>query len=212
MYIPRHFRCGEPETLYRLISDYPLATLVTSSPEGPIANHVPLLLDAAGADGIVLRGHIARANPLARQLEQAQSALAIFTGPDSYITPGWYPAKAVHGKVVPTWNYTAVHARGSLHLIDDAEWLAELLRALTQRQEGAAATPWSVEDAPAEYIRRLSAAIVGIEMVVETLEGKWKVSQNQDAATRAAVAAGLRERGRGADMDMAALVESALAE
>ena len=192
--------------MYRLIRQFPLATLVTTSSTGLCANHLPLILPVAEDDVVTLRGHIARANPLSRDLVQPLSAMAVFTGPDSYISPSWYPAKADHGKVVPTWNYTAVHAAGTLRLVDDPQWLAALLRDLTAQQEGQTAEPWSVDDAPQAFIQRLSSAIVGIELAVETLEGKWKVSQNQGADTRAAVACGLRERGHGTDVAMAELV------
>ncbi|WP_193163138.1 FMN-binding negative transcriptional regulator [Microbulbifer hainanensis] len=206
MYLPSHFRREARPDLYRLIRQFPLATLVTTSSAGLCANHVPLLLSVAEDDGVTLRGHVARANTLVRDLDQPVSAMAIFTGPDSYISPSWYPAKAEHGKVVPTWNYTAVHASGRLRLVEDPQWLAKLLDDLTAQQEGDAADPWSVDDAPQVFIQRLSSAIVGIELAVETLEGKWKVSQNQSADTRVAVADGLRERGRGADAAMAELV------
>ncbi|WP_343057477.1 FMN-binding negative transcriptional regulator [Microbulbifer rhizosphaerae] len=136
----------------------------------------------------------------------------MFCGPDSYISPSWYPEKIEHGKVVPTWNYVAVHARGSLRVVDDPHWLREQLEGLTGQQEAGAPSPWSVADAPEDFIEKLSAAIVGMELSIDTLEGKWKVSQNQRRATREGVAGGLRERAGHGDGDMAALVESAIGD
>lgn len=202
MYPPKYFQNDDTDTLFQLICANPLATLVTSGGEGPRVDHIPMVLDA---DSRVLRGHIARINPLA-QCGDGVPALAVFSGADSYISPGWYPAKAQHGKVVPTWNYTAVHVGGPLRLVDDPGWLMAQLRALTEQEEMDSPTPWAVGDAPAAYIEKLRAAIVGVELPIETLEGKWKVSQNQNAETRAAVVRGLRERGRRDDLAMAELV------
>lgn len=202
MYPPKCFQNDDTDTLFQLISANPLATLVTSSGGSPRVDHVPMVLDA---EDRVLRGHIARVNPLA-QCADAVPALAVFSGADSYISPSWYPAKAEHGKVVPTWNYTAVHVGGPLRLVEDPTWLMEQLHALTEQQERGSPIPWAVGDAPAAYIEKLRAAIVGVELPIETLEGKWKVSQNQNAETRAAVVRGLRERGRRDDLAMAELV------
>ena len=202
MYPPKYFQNDDTDSLFLLIRANPLAALVTSGSEGPRVDHIPMVLDA---DSRVLRGHIARINPLA-QLGDGVPALAVFSGADSYISPNWYPAKAQHGKVVPTWNYTAVHVGGPLRLVHDPDWLMAQLHALTEQEEMGSPSPWAVEDAPAAYIDKLSAAIVGVELPVETLEGKWKVSQNQTAETRAAVVRGLRERGHGDDLAMAELV------
>ncbi|WP_308364802.1 MULTISPECIES: FMN-binding negative transcriptional regulator [unclassified Microbulbifer] len=212
MYIPSSFRQEDMAALHQLMRDRPLATLVTSSPDGPNANHIPLQLVAEPGSRGVLRGHIARANPLAREAEEPLQALAIFCGPDSYISPSWYPEKVEHGKVVPTWNYVAVHARGSLRIVEEPHWLREQLEGLTGQKEAGAPSPWSVADAPEDFIEKLSAAIVGIELSIDTLEGKWKVSQNQRRATREGVAGGLRERAGDGDGDMAALVESAVGD
>ncbi|WP_226864756.1 FMN-binding negative transcriptional regulator [Microbulbifer taiwanensis] len=201
MYTPKSFRNEDRKSMLRLIREYPLATLVIEGADGPEVSHVPMVLDV---NGEVLRGHIARANPLARQSGSLR-ALAVFRGADAYISPNWYPAKAAHGKVVPTWNYVAVHVTGELRLVDEADWLMTQLQALTDQQETPSSSPWTVEDAPAQYIERLAAAIVGLELPIESLEGQWKVSQNQSGETRAAVAGGLRRRGRGADLAMAGL-------
>lgn len=203
MYPPKYFRNDSTETLFRLIRANPLAALVTSGAEGPRVDHIPMVLDAGDR---VLRGHIARINPLAQSGDGAR-ALAVFSGADSYISPGWYPAKAEHGRVVPTWNYTAVHVGGPLRLVEDPGWLMAQLRALTEQEERGFPSPWTVEDAPAAFTERLRAAIVGVELPIETLEGKWKVSQNQNTETRAAVVRGLRARNRGDDAVMATLIE-----
>lgn len=186
MYIPAHFREERPEALGELIRAYPLATLVTTGPDGIIANHVPLLLE----DGRLL-GHLARANPQWR--DSNGDVLAIFTGPDHYISPNWYPSKAEQGRVVPTWNYVAVHAYGKLLIHDDPAWLRALVTRLTDTHEAQLVRQWSVSDAPADYIDGLLKAIVGIEIRIERLEGKWKLSQNRPAEDRAGAAARLSE-------------------
>jgi transcriptional regulator len=202
MYLPRHFEETRPEILHALMRACPLATLVTHSPDGLEANHIPLHLDAdAGAHGI-LRGHVARANPLWK-LAAGAEALAIFHGAEGYISPSWYPTKQEHGKAVPTWNYVVVHARGPLRTIEDADWLRAQIDALTRDHEAGFAHPWSVADAPADYIDSMVSAIVGIEIEITRLEGKWKASQNQPPANRQGAAAGLTARGR---PDLASLI------
>ncbi|MDD5248026.1 MAG: FMN-binding negative transcriptional regulator [Rhodocyclaceae bacterium] len=206
MYIPPHFAESRIDVLHDLIGAHPLATLVTTSPRGIDANHIPLQLSKdAGAFGC-LRGHVARANPLWRDIAADTEALAIFHGPASYISPSWYATKKAHGKVVPTWNYVVVHAYGALRVVDDPAWLRRQLEALTAENEASFAAPWSVAQAPPEYLERMAAAIVGIEMVVTRLVGKWKLSQNQPAENRAGVVAGLAQRGETA---LAALVAAA---
>lgn len=200
MYLPRHFELSDPQALAGLMRAHPLATLVVTGPDGLSADHVPLLWDA---EARVLQGHVARANPLARSAP-GTPALAVFQGADAYVSPSWYASKAEHGKVVPTWNYAVVHARGALRAIDDAAWLRAFLGRLTERQESARPRPWGIDDAPADYIEQTLRAIVGIEIAVEALTGKWKVSQNRSAADRAGVARGLRD---GGDEAMAAWVE-----
>lgn len=190
MYLPRHFEESRPEVLRGLMRAHPLATVVTLGADGPQANHVPLLL---GEDG-VLRGHVARANPMLADRVEGAQALAIFHGPHSYISPSWYPTKREHGRVVPTWNYAVVHAYGALRVIDDAQWLRDLLRALVAQHEAGLEQPWSMDDAPADYLSQMVASVIGFEIVVSRLIGKWKVSQNQPAANRAAAAAALRRR------------------
>ena len=200
MYIPKHFAENDPATLHDLMREFPLATLVTQGPDGPDANHIPLHLNAAAGPHGTLRGHIARANPLASDSTTIETTtgprvnrkiLAIFKGPDCYISPSNYATKAEHGKVVPTWNYTAVHAHGELRLIDDRDWLLAQLDALTAEHEAGLPHPWSIDDAPADYIGKMLGAVVGIEIVIERLVGKWKVSQNQPAENQASLIAAL---------------------
>lgn len=196
MYCPAHFAELRPEVLHALMRDYPLATLVTMGEQGLNADQIPLILGTAEDGSPVLRGHVARANPVWKTLRADNDALAIFHGPEAYITPNWYPTKREHGKAVPTWNYAVVHARGPLRIIQDADWLRTQVESLTQRQESAFAEPWAVSDAPADYIEKMLAAIVGIEMTVISLEGKRKASQNQPEGNREGVIAGLCELGR----------------
>ena len=191
MYIPKHFAETELSVMHQLMRDFPLATLVSHGPDGLAANHIPLHLDASiGANG-TLRGHIARANPLSKASAVDGEILLIFRGPESYISPSGYATKAEHGKVVPTWNYTAVHAYGRLRLIDDPAWIFAQISALTATHESRLPQPWAVSDAPADYIEKMLGAIVGIEITIERLIGKWKVSQNQPAVNQESLIAAL---------------------
>lgn len=190
MYVPRPFAEPRPEVLHAFLRQYPLAALVSVSADGLTASHVPLLLDANAG---VLRGHLARANPHWRALAESPSVLALFTGPEHYVTPSWYPSKAEHGKVVPTWNYTAVHVSGRARVFEDKAELLAFLERLTAEQESAFAQPWRVEDAPSEYVANLADAIVGVEIAIERVEGKWKLSQNRPEVDRAGVLHGLEE-------------------
>ncbi len=195
MYCPAHFAESRPEVLHALMREYPLATLVTMGDDGLNADHIPLQLETAADGALTLRGHVARANPVWKSASIGTPALAIFRGPDAYITPSWYPTKREHGKAVPTWNYAVVHARGPLRFIEDAHWLRAQVEALTRQQEGAFAEPWAVSDAPADYIEKMLTAIVGLEITVTSLEGKWKVSQNQPEENRCGAARGLQALG-----------------
>ena len=196
MYLPKHFEETRPEALHELIRAHPLGMLVTLNAAGLQANSVPFILDAdpAGGPGI-LRAHVARANPLWRETRGDVEALVVFQGPQAYISPGWYASKAEHGKVVPTWNYVTVQARGTLRAVDDAQWLRAFVTRLTTKHEAVQAQPWAVTDAPPEYIDTMTRAIVGIEISLTALTGKWKVSQNRSAADRNGVANGLRAAG-----------------
>lgn len=210
MYLPAHFEESRSDVLHELMRAQPLATLVTLSSGGLDANHIPLQLVAEPAPFGTLRGHVARANPLWRDLSSDVEALAIFHGPQSYITPSWYPSKQETGKAVPTWNYVVVHAHGRLRAIDDAAWVRDQIDALTAHNEAAFAAPWAVADAPRDYIDKMIAAVVGIEMVITRLTGKWKTSQNQPPQNQAGVVEGLAGDGPGAAPAMAALVRAAM--
>jgi transcriptional regulator len=187
MYNPAAFRETRPEVLREAIATHPLAILVTTGTRGLDATHLPMIY---GDDG-VLRGHIAKANPQWQEYTPNSEALAIFSGPQHYITPNWYPAKREHGRVVPTWNYVAVHARGNLIFHHDPEWLRGFVTALTDEHERSSASPWRVADAPAEYIDAQLRAIVGVELRVSGIEGKWKLSQNRPDADIEGVIEGL---------------------
>jgi len=187
MYQPPHFREDRTEVLHALMREHCFATLVTLGPDGLNANHIPMEIDPEPTPFGALRGHLARGNPQWREFSSEVPALAIFTGPQAYITPSWYATKNETGRVVPTWNYMVVHAYGSLRTFDDAGRLKSLVTTLTERQETGMAEPWRVDDAPADFIERQLKGIVGIEFAIERLEGKWKISQNRDAADRAGV-------------------------
>ena len=207
MYIPKHFEEPRIEVLHALMRAHPLATLVTLSADGLNANHIPLLLSEQPAPLGTLRGHVARGNALWRDVVQGVEVLAVFQGPDAYISPSWYPTKLEHGKAVPTWNYVVAHAYGSLRVMDDAAWLRAHLEALTRQHEAALPAPWHITDAPPDYIAQMMAAVVGIEISITRLLGKWKVSQNQPAQNQAGVMAGLRARADAPSLAMAELIK-----
>ena len=200
MYLPKHFEQTDSEALIALMRERPLATLIVTTAGGTTADLIPLEFAPTDGEHGTLRGHVARANPLWRHV--GAQALAVFTGPEAYVSPGWYASKQEHGKVVPTWNYTMVQARGRLRVVEQAPWLHALVERLTQHHEAVQRTPWQVGDAPADFVAQMLGAIVGIEIPVDSLLGKWKVSQNRSAADRQGVAEGL---GGG---DMAALVRT----
>ncbi len=191
MYQPPPFREDRVEVLHALMHDRRFATLVTLGAEGLTATHLPIEVDPNPPPFGTLRGHLARANPQWRNYSTEVAALVIFSGPQAYVSPSWYATKNQTGRVVPTWNYIAVHAYGPLRTFDDTDRLRSLVTALTQRQERELPHPWRVGDAPVDFIDRQLKGIVGIELTVERLEGKWKLSQNKNAADRAGVIAGL---------------------
>ncbi len=206
MYLPAQFEESRVEVLHALIRAHPLGALVTRSGDGLEANHIPFEVDPAPGPLGTLRAHVARANPVWRQAPPGEEALVIFQGPEAYISPAWYPTKQETGKVVPTWNYAVVHACGVPRFIDDPVWLRAFVERLTDRHEGGRPEPWKVADAPADFIQAMVGAIVGLEIPITRLAGKWKVSQNRPPWDRDGVVAGLlRERG-GAGAAMADLV------
>src|SRR5690606_35705293 len=206
MYLPAHFQETRPDVLHGLIRARPLGTLVTHGPDGLEANHLPFEIDPEPAPHGTLRAHVARANPVWRRAG-AGEALVVFHGPQAYISPRWYPTKRQSGKVVPTWNYAVVHAYGHLQAIEDRAWLRALVARLTERHEAGDAQAWKLEDAPPAFIEQMLGAIVGLELRVTRLLGKWKVSQNCPAADRDGAAQGLRALGDVESHAMAALID-----
>jgi transcriptional regulator len=193
MYTPRHFQETRPEVMHAFIRQQPLGALVVPTREGLTVDHVPFFLEESAERGI-LRAHVARANPVWRA-DVTGEAVVIFQGPDRYITPSWYASKLENGKAVPTWNYVVVHAHGPLRFIDDAAWLRAHVQELVQVHEGSRPEPWKISDAPIEYVERMLAQIVGLELPIARLEGKWKLGQNRSDADRASVVEGLRADG-----------------
>ena len=206
MYLPKHFEETRIEVLHALVRAHPLGALVTLGAGGLEANHIPFEIDSDPAPFGTLRGHVARANPVWRELSRGADALAIFQGAATYVSPSWYPTKQEGGKVVPTWNYAVVHAYGPLRAVDDPAWLRAFVERLTNRHESGRTAPWHVTDAPADYVGKMVTAIVGIELPVARFVGKWKASQNRTAQDRAGVVAGLEQDGGDAARAMAALV------
>jgi transcriptional regulator len=207
-YLPKHFEETDPATLHALVRAHPLATWVVPQTDGELlVNHIPFLLDADRGPHGTLVGHVARANPVWRAITAAAS-VAVFQGPEAYVSPSWYPSKPVHGKVVPTWNYAVVHAHGTARVFDDRAQLLALVTRLTTLHEAPLAQPWQVADAPEAYIDTMLGAIVGIEIPVQRWVGKWKISQNRSADDRLGVAAGLQARGTAQADAMAVLVQA----
>lgn len=195
MYTPSQFEESRPEVLHQLIREHPLGALVTMTPDGLNANHLPFEVDCAPAPFGTLRAHVARANPVWRDLVPEHDALLIFQGAQAYISPAWYPTKSETGRVVPTYNYMVVHAYGRVRVVDDAAWLHALLERQSATHEAGRTLPWKMEDAPPDYIEKLLTALVGIEIEITRLVGKWKVSQNQPQVNRVGVEQGLRDIG-----------------
>jgi transcriptional regulator len=207
MYIPKHHEETDVAVLHALIEAQPLGAWATLGDGELIVNHIPFLLDATrGAHG-TLMGHVARANPVWRFFSRTALSVVVFQGAQSYISPSWYPSKHAHGKAVPTWNYAVVHAHGLPEIIESEAWLLQHLNRLTDVHEADQALPWKVADAPAEYVERMVQNIVGIEIPIAKLFGKWKVSQNRPAPDRLGVVAGLLSKNAGDSKAMAALVD-----
>ena len=201
MYVPSAFKQERSQALHAAMRACGLATLVTTGPDGPMASHVPMLLD----DG-VLYGHVAKANPQWQQSAPKANALAMFLGPDAYISPSWYETKRQTGRVVPTWNYVAVHAYGQIVFFSEPERLLDVVRRLTERHEAGRAAPWAVEDAPDDFIRAQLKGIVGFRLAIMRLEGKWKLGQNRSAPDRAGAARGLTQETAAGAAAVAALM------
>jgi transcriptional regulator len=199
MYVPDHFKEEDQEELKQYIRDYSFGLLVIADDEGIEANHVAFYLSSESGSSLgYLQCHLARNNPVWQRMQNGARVLAVFQGPDAYVSPSWYPSKAETGRVVPTWNYLAIHVQGRAQIIQDSNWLKHHLNQLTNQHEGKMVTPWSVDDAPADFTDRLVQAIVGVEIKIETLTGKLKASQNQPEKNREGVKAALKA-GEGAN-------------
>jgi transcriptional regulator len=205
MYIPKHFEETRTEVLYQMMRANPLATLITLDKHQFNANHIPMVLDAEAG---ILRAHIARANALWKSYNEEAGCLLIFQGPMSYISPSYYPSKLETEKVVPTWNYAVVHVHAKLKVMDDAEWILAQINSLTTQQEKDRDKPWKVSDAPSDYVEKLLAALIGLEITIERMEGKWKTSQNQKPQDHQGVIDGLTKEGTQNALAMAALVKN----
>jgi transcriptional regulator len=192
MYLPNHFAQTDLTVLHTLMRQQPLATLITEANGEPVADELPFVLDAQQGPHGTLKAHVARANPLWKAHPVGRKVLVVFRGPQAYVSPSWYPGKAEHGKVVPTWNYTVVQASGFLRVVEgDADWLRQQLDALTLLQEAPRAKAWALADAPPDYAARMMGAVVGLEITLTQLVGKFKLSQNHPPESRQAVANGL---------------------
>jgi transcriptional regulator len=207
MYLPSHFEETRVEILHQLIRSHPLGALVTFGADGLNANHVPFEIDPNPAPFGTLRAHVARANPVWREFSREVEPLVIFQGPQIYITPSWYQTKKETGKVVPTFNYIVAHAYGAMRVIEDADWLRKFVGGLTDRFEASRAQPWAMTDAPEDFVAMQLRAIIGIEIPVARLIGKWKTSQNRPAVDQKGVVAGLRESDDAVAQAMAVAVE-----
>ncbi|SQG00993.1 negative transcriptional regulator [Paucimonas lemoignei] len=207
MYNPAAFKEDDTARLHQLMADTRLAILVTHDENGLQASHLPLLLSSEQGLNGTLFGHLARANPQWRALQNGAEAMVIFPGADAYVSPAFYPAKAEHGKVVPTWNYVAVHAYGVAEVFSDAPRLLEVVTGLTDKHEAGRAAPWAVADAPADYIDKMLGAIVGFALPIGRLEGKRKLSQNRSAEDINGVREGLSASGDAKDRELAQLMD-----
>jgi transcriptional regulator len=208
MYIPKLHEETDLRVLHELMRAHPLGSWATVGDGEIIMNHVPFVLDASQGEYGMLRCHVARANPVWQTFSRTIESVIAFHGPESYVSPSWYPSKQAHGKVVPTWNYVVVHAHVIPRVIEDRAQVLEHLTRLTASQEAAQAAPWKVSDAPAEFIDQMAKQIVALEMPIVRLVGKWKVSQNRSPADREGVVAALERQGDARSSDMAGLVNS----
>ena len=211
MYVPKLHEELDVSVLHALVKAHPLGAWVTYSDAELIANHIPFLLDSTRGKHGTLVGHVARANRVWQSYSTTVNSVVVFQGVETYITPSWYPSKHAHGKAVPTWNYAVVHAHGLPRVIEEREWLLAHLSQLTDVHEAEQALPWRVSDAPPDFIDRLLQVIVGIEIPIEKLIGKWKVSQNRPEPDKLGVVAGLLTRDDERSRQMAKLVKQHVA-
>jgi transcriptional regulator len=210
MYLPKLHEERDPGVLHALIRAHPLGTWATQGDDGIIMNHVPFILDAARGPYGTLMCHVARANTVWKSFSRTIDSVIAFQGAEAYISPSWYASKGLHGKVVPTWNYAVVHAHGIPEVLADESRLLEHLTQLTDAHESGRPARWQIGDAPADFIRHMSQQIVGIEIPISRIVGKWKVSQNRSPEDRRGVVAGLNANGDARSREMAALVDQAM--
>lgn len=208
MYSPAAHREDRLDVLHTLIRSHPLGTWAVADDDGIVINHLPFVLEAGVGELGVLRGHVARANPIWKAAPSAGPGAVVFRGPQTYITPSWYPSKHEHGKAVPTWNYAVVVVHGIPRFVEDRDWLVAHLETLTDTHEKAQALPWALSDAPEDFTAKMVAAIIGVEIPIQRIEGKWKVSQNRPHADKLGVVAGLTGKGDEASLQMAGLVDA----
>jgi transcriptional regulator len=208
MYTPKDFKVEDTSQAHALMRAHPFAILLTQGSDGMVATHLPTVLKDGDTGGLGrIECHVARPNAQWRTFAPDADALMIFQGPEAYIRPGWYPSKAEHDKVVPTWNYAVVHAYGRLEVVQDPAWLLAHVSELTRQQESPYAAPWSTADAPETYLAMMARGIVGLKFAITRLEGKAKMSQNREPRDRAGVVHGLADRAQGHDSEIASLVE-----
>lgn len=211
MHTPRLFEQNDPLKLKEHISCYPFATLISNTDAGLDATHIPFILNQSN-DKDVLQAHIAKTNPLWEKLANKSEVLVVFNGPNCYVSPNFYPTKIETGRAVPTWNYVTVHIKGALSFIHDDDWILQMIDRLTTQQEAAQPSPWSVSDAPDEYIKKMLTAVVGIEIEVSSIVGQWKLSQNQPEKNKQGVVSGLSQEQGENSQKIAELVKTFTAD
>ncbi len=210
MYIPKYHALTDVATMHNHIKEHPLGAWVCNAQRELIANHIPFVLNPQHGNHGRLLGHVSRANPVWRELSTGARSVVMFMGPHAYISPSWYPGKHQHGKVVPTWNYVTVHAHGMARAIEDSNWILDVIGRLTNAQESRRQQPWKLSDAPQEYIEKMLRAVVGIEITIDQLEGRLKVSQDEDKQDRLGTVEGLRQTSESSSQVLAELVLEAL--
>lgn len=210
MYIPKVFKQDDAKEIYELIRCYPLATLVCNDSSGLNATHIPFILAQSNNGKGVLQAHIAKTNPLWQNVNENSNVLVVFNGPSCYISPNYYPSKEEDGRAVPTWNYVTAHLQGKISFVHDEKWILNMIDQLTAQQEATQPEPWSSSDAPEKYIDRMLQAVVGIEIEIESSEGKWKLSQNHSDKNKAGVVSSLSQQQDSDSQNIAALIETQL--
>lgn len=207
MYLPKHFEETRADVLHAFMRANPLATVIVNDSSGLSADHLPLSVKSRDSSGTLLVGHVARSNPLWQKAVAGVECLVIFHGRQHYISPNWYASKAETGKAVPTWNYEVVHVQGMMHAVDDPIWKRNMLSELIAQHESGQPKPWRMSDSPDEYINRMIQAVVGIQIEIVSMVGKFKINQNQPAANRKSVVEALKASGDASSMEMANAIQ-----